>query len=243
MPHNPSKKILYLLAIAILISFLAIGQNGTVRISKKAVYTMAALLLSVERETEFKLNIPFHRQEHSLSCEIATLKMALDYYKLDIPESELLEKLPFDTESRRNKNNTWGNPNLGFVGNIDGKMPNEGYGVYEKPIAKLASRYRRARSVENATLQEILTETAKGRPVIVWGAIGSGKDISWKTSGGQEIKAVFGEHTRIISGFSGTVSNPEKVYLLDPIYGQRVMSKEKFLADWALLDNKAVVVY
>ena len=204
---------------------------------------MAALLLSVERETEFKLNIPFHRQEHSLSCEIATLKMALDYYKLNIPESELLEKLPFDTESRRNKNNTWGNPNLGFVGNIDGKMPNEGYGVYEKPIAKLASRYRRARSVENATLQEILTETAKGRPVIVWGAIGSGKDISWKTSGGQEIKAVFGEHTRIISGFSGTVSNPEKVYLLDPIYGQRVMSKEKFLADWALLDNKAVVVY
>ena len=167
MPHNPSKKILYLLAIAIFISFLAIGQNGTVRISKKAVYTMAALLLSVERETEFKLNIPFHRQEHSLSCEIATLKMALDYYKLDIPESELLEKLPFDTESRRNKNNTWGNPNLGFVGNIDGKMPNEGYGVYEQPILDLALQYRDAKKMENAQLVDVLNEVNNGHPVIV----------------------------------------------------------------------------
>lgn len=244
MPRNFSKKtFLYLLAIAVLISFLAIGQNGAIRISKKTAYTTTALFLSLEKEADFKLNIPFHRQEHSLSCEIAALKMALDYYNLNVPESELLEKLAFDTKSSRSKNNVWGNPNLGFVGDIDGKMPNEGYGVYEKPIARLASQYRRARSLENATLQEILTETAKGRPVIVWGAIGSGKDISWKTKDGQSIKAVLGEHTRVITGFSGTVSDPRSIYMLDPIYGKRIVSKKSFLADWSLLDNKAVVVY
>lgn len=224
--------------------FFVFGKIGVERIAKHIFYRVQAILvLSLERDLDIKLDISFHRQEHSLSCEIATLKMALDYYGLDISENELLTNLVFDTTEPRSPQNIWGNPNLGFVGDIDGKIPDDGYGVYPKPLAQLTNRYRPARAFEEATLSQILTEVARKRPVIVWGSIGSGKDISWRAEDGEEIKAVLGEHTRVITGFSGTVSNPKKIFLMDPVYDIRVMTKANFLADWALLDNKAVVVY
>ncbi len=57
------------------------------------------------------------------------------------------------------------------------------------------------------------------------------------------VKAILGEHARLLVGFKGSVENPSTIILLDPIYGQIQMSKKKFLADWSLLDNKAVVVF
>lgn len=217
---------------------------GLKRTGKKITYKIQALLpLALERDTQVKLDVPFHRQEHSLSCEIAALKMVLNYHGVDVKEQDLLDFLPFDTKESRSKENIWGDPNKGFVGSIDGKMPNTGYGVYEKPIAELASKYRKAEDLSQAKLSEVLDHVLNGRPVIIWGAIGSGRDISWETKEGKEIKAVFGEHTKVVIGFSGTFSNPRSIYLMDPIYGRVKVSKEKFLKDWAILDNKAVIVY
>ena len=129
------------------------------------------------------------------------------------------------------------------MGNIDGKVPHGGYGVYEDPIVNLALQYRDARKLENATLFDVLTEVAGGNPVIVWGFLASGKDISWRTKEGKYIKAVFGEHTRVITGFSGTPENPKTITLLDPIYGKIRMSAKGFEGNWARLGNKAVVIY
>ncbi len=238
------KFLFYLIIIFCLVAFLSWDNFSVQRVFKKILYkSQATLLLSLEKELTVNLDMPFHRQEHALSCEIAVLKMVLDYYRVNLPESKLLEGLPFDTRESRSKENIWGDPSLGFVGNIDGKSPNEGYGVYEQPIAQLASKYRQAKILQQATLSDILQEVVKKHPVIVWGSVNSGKDISWKTKEGKKIKAVFGEHARVVTGFSGTISNPKSILLLDPIYGARIFSKDKFLNDWALLDNKAVVVY
>ncbi len=235
------------LIILIILSFgmfFYIHSPWAQRSAKYVLYAVKKAVFKIpEKEIAIKLNVPYHRQEHALSCEVAALKMALNYYGVKISESELLALLPHDTKLPRSKNNIWGDPDLGFVGNIDGSIPNGGYGVYERPIADIASKFRKSNALNNVKLSDILTEVADKHPVIVWGTLASGKDISWKTKKGKFIKAIYGEHTRVIIGFSGTINNPKYIILHDPIYGTITMTKEKFLKNWALLGNKAVVVY
>ncbi|MDP3800379.1 MAG: C39 family peptidase [bacterium] len=212
------------------------------RVEKQVMYSAQAMSSS-NKTFNVVLKVPFHKQEHALSCEAAALKMALSFYNVAVTETELIRDLKFETIEPRNEFNIWGDPDKGFVGNIDGKIPNEGYGVHEQPIIDLALQYRDAKKMKDAQLPDVLNEVKNGHPVIVWGSIGNGKDISWFTWEGKYIKAVHGEHTRVVIGFSGTPENAKYILLLDPIYGKVTMSKSRFLKDWALLDNKAVVVY
>ena len=249
------KLLVFLIAVVVLVavfyfsSYRVVIKNAfwslelrLARVEKQTLYAAQALL-PFRKNPDVILKVPFHKQEHSLSCEIAALKMVLDYHDVSVTESELLRDLVFDTKEPRSKENIWGDPDKGFVGDIDGKIPNIGYGVYGNPIVDLALQYRDAKKLENALLADILTEVADGHPVIVWGSLSSGKDISWQTPEGKYVKAVYGEHTRVVIGYKGTLENPKYIVLLDPIYGQITMSKNKFLKDWGLLGNKAVVVY
>ena len=212
------------------------------RVEKRVMYSAQALA-PFRKDFDVALRVPFHKQEHALSCEIAALKMALNFYGVAVSESDLLRDLPFSAKTSRGEGNIWGDPDKGFVGNIDGKIPNGGYGVYEQPIIDLALQYREAKKMEEATLADVLNKVQGGHPVIVWGSLASGKNISWLTPEDKYIKAIYGEHTRVVIGYRGTPGDPKYILLLDPIYGRVTMSKNKFLKDWALLDNKAVVVY
>ncbi len=111
-------------------------------------YAFKASLFPIDRDKSISVylsGVAFHRQEHALSCEIASLKMALSYYGVDVSETQLISELPVDTPGPRQPGNIWGDPEKGFVGNIDGTMPNSGYGVYEKPIASVAANRSKAR--------------------------------------------------------------------------------------------------
>lgn len=197
---------------------------------------------ATSRALTVRLNVPYHRQEHALSCEVAALQMVLNYAGVPVTENELIARLPFATREPRGADNVWGDPDVGFVGAIDGVSPQTGYGVYEPPLVAVAQQYRPAKALANATLHDVLVEVLQQRPVIVWGTLASGKDVSWHTSEGKPVKAIFGEHTRVVIGFSGTLENPTTIVLHDPIYGTITMARKKFEADWALLGNKAVVV-
>ena len=236
---------LFLIILVFLGAVFYARPLGIKRLIAKNYYQLQAAILplALNKEANVKLDVPFHKQERPLSCEIATLRMALNYYGLRVSENELLAQLPFETSSSRRPGNIWGDPNEGFVGDINGRMPNSGYGVYEKPIAEVAGNYREAQALNGTSLATILEHVAAGRPVVVWGHISSGKDISWTTPDGAPVKAIFGEHTKVITGFIGTVSNPKYLVLLDPIYGKVIWSTDKFLQNWATLDNRAVVVY
>jgi len=239
----PFGEILFPVLILIMLN-MAFMASQDIRFKRLGKYIFYSTESAIAKNPSIKLDVPFHRQEHSLSCEIATLKMILDYYGTSVSESELLSALPFDTRLPRQKNNIWGDPDLGFVGNIDGKIPNGGYGVYEKPIFDLAYKFGRTAVIfTGEKLSAILTEVQAGHPAIVWGTLSTGKDISWTTKNGKKIHAIYGEHTRIIIGFDGTIKNPTKIFLMDPVYGEIVMTKEKFLYNWGLMDNKAIVVY
>lgn len=216
------------------------------RISKRIFYYAQNQLAQVsewEKTDVFQILVPFHPQEHALTCETAALRMALNYYSTGVTEEELLEKLSFSTIGPKTADNIWGDPDLGFVGNIDGSIfKGTGYGVYDEPIKDLAAEYRSSFVIEKANLAEILEEVKNGNPVIVWGLLSRRKPIVWRTEEGRIIEAHPGEHARVVAGFYGTVSNPTTIILMDPIYGKIRMSKEKFLSDWKVMKNRAVVI-
>lgn len=225
--------------------FFHIEKAGAVRTVKARWYAIRAYISPIDRDSGLNIylsGVPFHRQEHSLSCEIASLKMALGYYGVEVSEDDLISQLKVDTPTGRQAGNIWGDPEKGFVGNIDGEMPNSGYGVYEEPIAEVANKYRTAKPVKKALLEDVLNAVAEKHPVIVWVPMAGGYDISWKTPEGKIISAVYGEHARVLIGFSGTINDPIDLFFLDPIYGKIKVSKKEFVKSWNLLDNRAVIV-
>ncbi|OGY53708.1 MAG: hypothetical protein A3A24_00855 [Candidatus Buchananbacteria bacterium RIFCSPLOWO2_01_FULL_46_12] len=238
-----------LLAVAILSLIVwAIFQLTVVPDTKgegnivKRIYYQVVRLLPIKAAV--KLAVPYHHQQHALSCEIASLLMALDYKGVTVTENQLIEQMPVSDPGPRDKRNVWGDPNVGFVGNINGTMPNTGYGVYEQPIYDLATKYRPAKIITNGTLTDLIIELSNGNPIVVWGVVaGRTKDISWKTPEGKTITAQLDEHARTLIGFTGTSNDPQLMILLDPIYGEIRLSAKDFLKNWALLEKKAVIIY
>ena len=209
---------------------------------KKIYYQAVRIIKPIKPAV--KLAVPYHRQEHALSCEVASLLMALQYKGVNITESELIQQLPIADPGPRRQNNTWGDPNVGFVGTIDGKMPNTGYGVYEQPIYDLAAKYRPAKIIVDGALTDLIIELTDNNPVVVWGVVvGRNKDISWKTPEGKTITAQLDEHARTLIGYTGKSDKPELLILLDPLYGEIRLTVEDFIKNWELLGKKAVVIY
>jgi len=187
-----------------------------------------------------RLPVSFHRQEHSLSCELATLKMALAAHGIEVAESELLDKLPFDPTVKRS--GVWGDPNKGFVGNIDGRMLVTGYGVHWDPIAKLGSQYADTEVIRHGSASQLARHISNGDPVIIWGYYGQRKVYSWSTPDGTPVKAVNGEHTMVVYGFDGTVEIPTRFYLMDPLKGSLLWSTDELMHNWSGLGHMGVVV-
>ena len=108
--------------------------------------------------------------------------------------------------------------------------------------AKLASKYRPATAIKGAVLEDVLNAVAEKHPVIVWVPMTGTYDISWKTSAGADVEAVYVEHARVLIGFSGTINDPKDLFFMDPVYGQMRISKKEFVKSWNLLDNRAVII-
>jgi len=241
--HLLSILIIIFLLLAWVVFELSLNDpKGKVNTVKKFYYQAARIIKPIK--PAIRLAVPYHRQEHTLSCEVASLLMALNYKGIKVTENELIQQLPVSDPGPRAKNNTWGDPNLGFVGNINGTMPNTGYGVYEQPIYDLAALYRSAKIITNGTITDLITELGNGNPIVVWGVVvGRSKDISWKTPEGKIITAKLDEHARTLIGFTGQSDKPELMILLDPVYGEIRLKVADFLKNWELLEKKAVVIY
>lgn len=80
-----------------------------------------------------KYEVPFHRQEHSLSCEAASLKMMLAAKGMDVSESDIISKIPFGP--------MWSDSDLVFVGDINGRQFVNGYGIHWDALANVARNY------------------------------------------------------------------------------------------------------
>jgi uncharacterized protein YvpB len=209
----------------------------------------AALLLAATatpgHAQSVRLAVPLHRQEHALSCEAAALQMALATLGDQTSEDDLLARLAVDPTPRSvapDGSVTWGDPDKGFVGQWDGVFGQDGYGVYEDPIAVLARAegFGGATPLHEADPTELYAAVRDGYPVVVWmpyaGQVrGSG---TWTTPAGVEVDYVVTEHAVVLAGLTD-----DGVLYADPYTASlQPMSYARFEAALSKLGNRAVIV-
>ena len=68
---------------------------GLFKLAFAAVVALAAT--QAAPPTERVLDIPWHHQEHNLTCEASALKMALSYYRVSTDELTLLGYMSIDS--------------------------------------------------------------------------------------------------------------------------------------------------
>jgi LysM repeat protein/uncharacterized protein YvpB len=135
------------------------------------------------------------------------------------------------------------NPETGYVGDvhdIPGNLPPRGYGVYAGPVATLIKEAYGlpAAARRNLSEQELKTEIAMGRPVIVWYVYGFRVTATYNLSSidGSTYQAASFAHTGIITGY-----DPHTFTVVDAYDGRvRRAARDQFLNSWAVLGNMAV---
>ncbi len=220
----------------------------TVRIAPGVTSADGGLSSSVEFTTTFAtettkvlLPIALDFQDKPLSCEAAALKMALAGKGVNVSENAIMAIVGYTTTAARGK--TWGDPNLGFVGNISGHQNTTGYGVHWDPIARAASRWRQAEAFTGWSTTTLAEALAAGNPVVIWGVLGNAYADPWKTPSGTTVAAWKGEHARTAIGFLGPVSAPTHFIINDPIVGRVTWTTATLRSDWGKFNNSGVVVY
>lgn len=194
----------------------------------------------------FLFHVPFHRQEHALSCEAASLRSALLGIGVDVSESELLSKLPADSTPKTGTawgGHVWGDPQRGFVGDVNGRMPSTGYGVFDQPLKFVADMYASSSLMRVHDSRAIDTALRNRHPIIAWYVLGNRPCVmQWTTPEGKLIRAPLYEHTVVIVGYRGTADTIEGVYIIDPITSLRYVPWTDFVWRTSFFDHRGLEI-
>ncbi len=219
-------------------AMLASGVKSTIGLPSTKSFTTTFMT----EETTKLLSITLDYQDKALSCEAAALKMALAGKGLSVSEDQIMNIVGYDPTIR--SGNIWGDPNVAFVGSINGKQNTTGYGVQWDPIARAARALGRSTDAFSGwSVQNLAEAINNGNPVIIWGTLGNASPDAWTTPGGKQISAWKGEHARTVIGFKGSTSNPTQFIINDPIAGRITWSTSKLKANWSVFNNSGVAVY
>lgn len=181
-----------------------------------------------ERADEYRLPVPLFNQmdEPSLKygCEATALSMLLNYYHFDYTKNDVQAKIK--KEDYLDENGLFGDPDIGFVGDVTGKNP--GTGVNVGPIFHLTqdlieSPYKVVNS-SGTDVEDLLKIVESGNPVWVIVTIDykvpTKEDlIEWPTRNGEKTFSLK-HHAAVLTGF-----DEENVFLNDP-YGKEVVVKK-----------------
>lgn len=236
----------YRIDLESIVNAFGIGKTGNFTFTFKTPPMKEVGLPSLKKPVEPKItliDVPVDWQDYPLSCEAASLKMAMHSKGVYISEDQIMEKIGYDVTPHMG--NFWGDPNKGFVGNIYGEICKTGYGVHWQPVAKAASNWRDSEAFSGWTLKQLLQEIEKGNPVVFWGVLPTGKltDCSWwYAKEGKRVKAFYETHVRTIVGFIGDIESPSKIIINDPLSGRLYWDTQDFLANWQVFNNSGVVV-
>lgn len=155
-------------------------------------------------ETEFSTlpdehyiwDIRGHKQYFPLGCEASVAVDWAAYFDININEFEFQHKLPLSD-----------NPDLGFVGGVEGpwgQVPPYSYGVHADPVANLLVEYGlNARGVKDFTIDEIKAQVSQDKPVMVWviGNVVGGVPYEYTDSNGNTTVVAAYEHVVIVTGY------------------------------------------
>jgi uncharacterized protein YvpB len=203
---------------------------------------------------EVLLNVPIINQEEEYACNVTAAEIVLKYRGVNVTAWDVYNGIPKQTVEK--KNGFWGNPNIGYVGNIYGEFGGDysiGYGVHWDPIQKYLSQYRAAEVKHHWNLTEMLQEVDKGNPSIVWWQNGVivPDPMSWKSydENGNvvDIYTVTAMHSAVVVGYKGTPEAPTEIIVSDPWADRWDMKYARYnLKDfnylWSFFSQLAIVV-
>jgi uncharacterized protein YvpB len=190
------------------------------------------------------LTAPAIRQYPELpsGCEVTSLTMMFQYYGIAKGKMELLPELKRDkTPLKRNPDGSiafWGNPNLGFVGEITGAS--KGFGIYHGALFELQKKYiPTAVDLTKQPFDKLEQQLREGIPSVVWTTINFQVPESWvvwDTPIGP-IQTTFMEHAVLLVGF-----DESNVYVNDPVSGKSnvKIDKAQFLETWEAMGRQAL---
>lgn len=171
-----------------------------------------------------------HRQYFAIGCEASAATDWAKYFGVEINEFNFQYQLPQSD-----------NPDLGFVGSVDGpwgQVPPYAYGVHAAPVAAVLQEYYGipAVGVKDFSVEQLKEEIAADRPVIAWvvGNVVGGVPYEFTDSQGNTTVVAAYEHVVIVTGYSEEhirYMNNGKFYDIPTEY---------FLNSWGILGNMVV---
>lgn len=170
-------------------------------------------------------------------CEVTSLAMILNYNGFHVTKNELAQEI--NTVPFTYRNGLKGNPNVGFVGDMD---DGPGLGVYNGPICELAKKYagNKVVNLTNSPFTDLLKNISEGEPVWVI-ATSTYAPISvfapWPTPQGT-IYISFSEHSVVMTGY-----DDKYIYINNPygIKNQKV-NRQSFQKAWEQMGCQAIVI-
>lgn len=197
-----------------------------------------------ERAVSASARLPVVKQAFRNNCETAALSMLLAARRVRVSQLRLQQQLPRSGPPDPRPGNagglpTWGDPDRGFVGRVDGGGSSGGYGVYEPPIRDLSRRYGvELTDLSRTPVARIYRRLLSGRPVMVWIGLSDGPFETWRAPDGHRVTGNFGEHTVVLTGISGS-----GLELNDPLTGTRATwGRDYFRELWERLGRRALAV-
>jgi uncharacterized protein YvpB len=170
-------------------------------------------------------------------CEVTSLAMLLNYHGIKVTKNQLAHEI--NRVPIIDRNNKMGNPNIGFVGNMEN---GPGYSVYNGPIFDLAKKYagRSAVNLTDSSFTDLLKKVSTGSPVWVIttnnfkpGAVFK----KWDTIQGP-VYITLSEHSVVITGY-----DQKFIYVNDPYgYKNRKVERVSFINAWEEMGKQAIVI-
>ncbi|PHE64334.1 N-acetylmuramoyl-L-alanine amidase [Bacillus toyonensis] len=192
------------------------------------------------------LDVPNYYQYPSLynGCEVVSLQMLVEYHtgqRFNMVDFAM--KMPMDTTPmvRQNgKYKTWGDPDVGFVGDVTGNKP--GFSINPAPLKRLLDQYAKGTNLTGQSFSVLENYVRNGKPVVAWvteGLTTPNNSVTWKTPQGKTIYAKFNTHAVTITGVDGN-----NVYYNDPVTGQKnaKASKSHFESIYNQMGQKALSI-
>ena len=187
-------------------------------------------LLGEIPESHYIWDIWGHRQYFGLGCEASATVDWAEYLGVTVSEFAFQTRLPFSD-----------NPDLGFVGSVDGpwgQVPPYAYGVHAAPVAKLLREHYGMQAVgeKGLTIEDLQRELASGQPVIAWviGNCVGGIPHEYIDKEGTPVTVAAYEHVVILTGYDeDTIRYMNNGKFYDIPY-------DNFANTWGVLGNMAV---
>lgn len=197
--------------------------------------------ITIKEKTVMINNFPTYSQfpNYPNGCETIALYLMLKYYGVKVSPETLVNNL------KKGEGVYWendirygGDPEIEFVGD---PRDSHGYGVYQKPIINLASKYKSGMvDYTGHSLNDVLNLVKSGKPVQVWVSINLKNtsvcaDWTHKASG-KKINWICNLHSVVVIGY-----NDSYVYVSDPYTGSiKKYSRTQFQKMYNLFGKRAI---